>query len=163
MSAAIQWQSTSPEQTREFGQALGDLLKPGDAVALCGPLGSGKTQLVKGIAAGLGVPANEPVVSPTFVLIREYAGRLILYHVDAYRLSSAAELFSLGLEELLADPRGVVVIEWADRVPEALPASRWWIEMSHVGEHTRQLAVHVPDEPRRRSLARKLEGLTIDG
>jgi tRNA threonylcarbamoyladenosine biosynthesis protein TsaE len=155
----LQWRSVSPEQTLAIGRALGRLLRAGELVALCGALGSGKTQLVKGIADGLGVPPDEPVVSPTFMLVREYAGRLKLYHIDAYRLGRADELVALGLDEMLEDAGGVVAVEWADRVAEVLPASAWWIEMSHVGEQVRGLSIRAPDAVRLESLAGELGSL----
>ena len=146
MSDVFHWYSRSPEQTRRFGREVGRLLRAGDLVALSGPLGAGKTQLVKGIAVGLAVPEDEPVLSPTFVLVREYAGRLRLYHLDAYRLSGAEDLLALGLEELLEEPETAVVIEWADRVAQALPAGAWWIELSHAGAQERELTIRVPGE-----------------
>ncbi len=112
-------------------------------MALCGELGAGKTQLVKGIADGLGVPPEEPVVSPTFVLVREYLGRLKLYHIDAYRLSAADELAALGLDEMLEDDRGIVAVEWADRVAQALPPAAWWIDLRHAGEQVREVLVRA--------------------
>ncbi len=141
MTAVLRYTSSSPEETLAVGQAIGAILREGDFLALSGSLGAGKTQLIKGIAAGLGVPPEEPVVSPTFVLIREYAGRLKLYHVDAYRLSGAAELLALGLEEMLAEPGAVVAIEWADRAPEALPAHACRIDLEHAGPSSRRLCV----------------------
>ena len=144
MSTRLTWRSESPEQTRELGAALGRLLHAGELVALSGPLGAGKTQFVKGLALGLGVPADEPVVSPTFVLVREYAGRLKLYHLDAYRLADALELYELGLAEMLADPAGVVALEWADRVPAAVPDQAWRIEFTHAGPQARGLTILAP-------------------
>jgi tRNA threonylcarbamoyladenosine biosynthesis protein TsaE len=141
----VRWRSRSPEQTVKFGRLLGDLLTPGDLVACCGPLGAGKTQLIKGIAESLGVSREEPVASPTFVLVREYAGRMRLYHIDAYRLRDAEELRMLGFEEMLDDPGGVVALEWADHVAGALPADRWHIELSHAGKQTRGIVVLAPD------------------
>lgn len=122
MSAAVEIVSDSVGQTRSLGERLGRRLRAGDVVALCGPLGAGKTELVKGLARGLDVPDDEPVVSPTFVLIREYAGRLPLVHCDAYRVRSAAELWDAGLGERLEAGDAVVAIEWADRVEALLPA-----------------------------------------
>ena len=153
MSRARRWRTTSSEQTAALGQALGRLLHPGDLVALSGPLGSGKTQFVKGMAVGLEVPAEEPAVSPTFVLVREYVGRLRLYHVDAYRLRGGSELLALGLDEMLDDPQGVVAVEWADRVAGALPSCAWRIALAHVDEHTRAIAVSGSDAARLAALA----------
>jgi len=116
------WESHSPADTDWLGRKLADLLQPGDVVALIGDLGAGKTQLVKAIAAGLGVPDDE-VHSPTFTLIHEYTGRLLLEHCDAYRLRNPAEFVNLGLDELFGEDR-VALIEWADRVIEDLPRRR---------------------------------------
>jgi len=110
--------------TKAIGAALALQLEPGDVVGLSGDLGAGKTRLVQGAAAALGV--EEPVVSPTFMLVREYEGRMPLHHVDAYRLSGAAELEDIGLDEVFpAD--AVVFVEWSDRVEGALPDS--WLEL----------------------------------
>jgi tRNA threonylcarbamoyladenosine biosynthesis protein TsaE len=102
--------SVSPEQTRALGVALAALLEPGDVVLLVGALGAGKTVLAQGIAVGLGV--DEPVVSPTFTLAREYEGRLLLVHADLYRLEQGDEIADLGLDDF---DRGVAVVEWGDR------------------------------------------------
>lgn len=121
--------SRSAATTFELGRALGGRVMCGDVLGLCGPLGAGKTQFVKGLAAGLGVPEDGPVVSPTFVLVREYAGVTPLAHVDAYRLRDAAEFAALDLEAM--QERGVVAIEWADRVQAALPVEALWIEFEY--------------------------------
>jgi len=124
--------SRSPDQTLALGRVMGELLRPGDFVALKGALGTGKTHLVKGLALGLGVPDEEPVISPTFVLVREYVGRLKLYHLDAYRLGRASELAGLGLEEMREQPEVVVALEWADRVPEAVPPDALEVWLYHL-------------------------------
>lgn len=108
----------APAETRALGCDLATLLEAGDVVLLAGPLGAGKTELVKGIAEGLGV--EEVVVSPTFTIARAYTGRLRLLHVDVYRLDTAQELLDLGLEDLADD--GVMVVEWGDAVAGLLPA-----------------------------------------
>lgn len=106
--------SRSPEETLALGRAWGEGATPGWIVGLSGDLGAGKTQLVKGIALGLGVTAR--VHSPTFAIVCEYAdGRLPLAHLDLYRLETAAALRSAGLEDYLLAPRGVVVVEWFER------------------------------------------------
>jgi len=129
------------DETFELGRALGGTLRGGDFVALIGALGAGKTQLVKGIAAGLEVADDEPVVSPTFVLVREYAGRLKLYHIDAYRLGSAEDLWALGVEEMMSDSPAVVVLEWADRAPEIVPSRACRIDLEHAGPTHRRISV----------------------
>jgi len=107
--------------TRAIGRALGRAAAPGAVLALSGELGAGKTQLAKGVASGLGV---EGVVnSPTFVLMNEHAGRLRLFHIDAYRLEDPEEAMAAGLfDERQAT--GVAVVEWADRLGDRLPAER---------------------------------------
>jgi tRNA threonylcarbamoyladenosine biosynthesis protein TsaE len=113
--------STSPEQTRELGRRIGLAAQPGDVVAVCGPLGAGKTCLVQGLALGLGVASSVAVASPTFSLVHEYPGRLRLYHMDFYRLG-AGEADRMGLEEIL-ESDGVSVAEWAERWPWLLEAA----------------------------------------
>jgi len=102
----------------ELGKAIGEILCPGDVVALVGELGVGKTTLVQGIALGMGI--SEAITSPTFTLIKEYSGRLDLYHIDVYRLDDPEEILYLGLDELLSG-EGVIVLEWADRILPLLP------------------------------------------
>src|SRR5438552_12090891 len=118
--------------TESFGRRLGALLFPGAVVALVGPLGAGKTQLVRAIAEGLGIVDSRLVSSPTFVLIQEYVARLPIYHFDAYRLASEAEFDDLGTQEYY-DSGGVCLIEWADRVPGSLPPEYLRIEMEPTG------------------------------
>src|SRR5215471_3766694 len=98
--------------TIELGRRLGELLFPGAVVALVGPLGAGKTHLVRAVAEGLGIADSRAVSSPTFVLIQEYRARLPIYHFDAYRLRSQAEFFDLGVHEYF-EGDGVSLVEWA--------------------------------------------------
>jgi tRNA threonylcarbamoyladenosine biosynthesis protein TsaE len=112
--------STSVDQTIRLGKAIGTSAQGGEVIALIGELGTGKTHLIKGIAQGLtagevDANTNERVTSPTFTLMQEYAGRLTLYHIDAYRLEDARQLEALGFDEL-CEAGGVIVVEWADRV-----------------------------------------------
>jgi len=121
-------------ETVAVGECIGRWARAADVLALTGPLGAGKTWLTKGIARGLGV---EPEVnSPTFILVNEYEGRLRLYHIDAYRMSGANDLFALGSEEMFSSG-AVVVIEWADRVAEALPRDHLLIQLQHAGAEAR--------------------------
>lgn len=118
----------SVEETLALGRALGECLVGGLAIALVGPLGAGKTHLVKGIATGNGLADTDDVTSPTFVLANEYPGRFRLHHLDLYRLRKAGEVDALGLEEMIGEDC-VAVIEWADRFPNALPVDALWIRI----------------------------------
>ncbi len=109
----------SVEDTQALAAELGPLVKAGDLLVLAGDLGAGKTAFVQGLARGLGV--TEPVTSPAFILVRTYAGRLPLVHVDVYRLDHLQEVVDLGLPELV-DEEGVAAIEWGDVVLPTLPA-----------------------------------------
>jgi len=110
-----------------LGERLGRRARGGTVIALRGGLGAGKTALTKGIARGLGV--EDEVTSPTYTIVSEYEGRLRLHHVDAYRLSGPEDFAAIGGEELLADPGGLTVIEWSERLEEALPADAVVIEL----------------------------------
>lgn len=147
----------NPGATLRLGRLIGELLQPGDVLALTGLLGSGKTHLIKGVAAGIRVPSDEPIASPTFVLVHEYLGRLRLYHLDAYRLSGADELVALGFEDLREDPLGAVAIEWADRVPELIPPEACRIALGHMPDRTRQAVVAWPDARRLTELCAEWE------
>ena len=106
--------SRSPEETLAIGERWGREARPGWVVGLTGDLGAGKTQLVKGIARGLGAPGR--VHSPTFALINEYdGGRVPLFHLDLYRLETPEQVIGAGLEEYLTNPAGVTVVEWIER------------------------------------------------
>jgi len=138
----VVWKLTSPSplHTDRLGRAIGKALHGGETLALLGPLGAGKTSLVRGIAAGLGAPPST-VSSPTFVFIHEYHGRLPFAHVDLYRVHSIREVESTGLEEYLSGET-VTAIEWADKGLSLLPQDRLEIELRHksVGSRTVQLS-----------------------
>jgi tRNA threonylcarbamoyladenosine biosynthesis protein TsaE len=108
----------SVEDTRALAASLAPLAQPGDLILLAGGLGTGKTAFVQGFARGLGV--DEPVTSPTFVLMRPYAGRIPLIHLDVYRLDRMQELLDIGITDML-DEDAVTMIEWGDVVRPALP------------------------------------------
>lgn len=116
------WHTSCAEETRTLGVYLGRHACGGDIIACSGPLGAGKTTLVQGFAEGLGISSAVYVRSPTFTLVNEYQGPLILYHFDFYRLESPEEVWDLGLEEYL-DSGSVVIVEWADKFPTLFPAS----------------------------------------
>lgn len=119
------------DATRAAGARLGALVQGGDCIALVGDLGAGKTTFVTGLVAAIGAGA---AASPTFSLVNEYiGGRLIVWHVDLYRLEREGELVELGLEEMLGDPRGVCVVEWADKFA-VMPADHLRIELEHAGD-----------------------------
>jgi tRNA threonylcarbamoyladenosine biosynthesis protein TsaE len=125
----------SPEETQGLGARIGELAAPGDIYLLSGPLGAGKTCFTQGIARGLGV--IEPVVSPSFVLVRELHGRLPLYHIDLYRLDDIEEIVELGLDEYLYG-NGVCVIEWAEKGFGALPAEHLLFQIGYISENERR-------------------------
>jgi tRNA threonylcarbamoyladenosine biosynthesis protein TsaE len=131
-------ESSSSLETEELGERLGRACKGGEIIALVGPLGAGKTCLVRGLARGLGV-SDQCAVSPTFTLIHEYRGRVPVVHVDLYRLD-AEEANRLGLEEYLESP-AVTVIEWADKIPTLLPRDHLRIELEHHGGERRQITL----------------------
>ena len=125
-------------ETRLLGARLAATARPGDLLCLIGDLGAGKTQVAKGFAVGLGV--TDTVSSPTFVLMAEYAGRLPLFHLDLYRLADAADALAGGL----LDERqleGVVLIEWAERLGDALPAARLDVVITGTGDEPRSIAL----------------------
>ena len=119
------------DATRAAGAALGQLVQGGDAIALVGDLGAGKTTFTTGLVAAIGAGT---AASPTFSLVNEYVGgRLIVWHVDLYRIERSAELVELGLEEMLGDRRGVCLVEWADNY-DVMPSDHLRIELAHDGD-----------------------------
>jgi len=109
-------------EMQALGERVGRALRPGDVIALVGPLGAGKTPFVQGLARGARVPPERHVASPTFALVNEHPGRVALVHADLYRIASRAELLELGLDD--AFDRAAVAIEWLDRFPDAAPPDR---------------------------------------
>jgi tRNA threonylcarbamoyladenosine biosynthesis protein TsaE len=133
----------TPDDTRELGRQLSDLLRPGDLVVLVGPLGAGKTALTQGIGAGLGV--REPVTSPTFVIARVHrTERLPLVHVDAYRLDSVADVDDLDLDVTVAD--SVTVVEWGQGLVEQLADEHLEVRLDRREDDVRT-ALLVPHGP----------------
>jgi tRNA threonylcarbamoyladenosine biosynthesis protein TsaE len=130
--------SQGPEQTQRLGMRLGELAQSGDVFLLTGNLGSGKTCLTQGIAWGLGI--KEYAFSPSFVIIREYHGRLPLYHIDFYRLDRIEEIADLGLDEYLYG-KGVCVVEWADKGISVLPDEHLLINLSYVTDNERTITL----------------------
>jgi tRNA threonylcarbamoyladenosine biosynthesis protein TsaE len=136
----LEFTSRSPEQTRRLGMRLGGLLQPGDLICLSGDLGAGKTTLVQGVAQGWGT--LDPVSSPTFVLVNEYrrpAGSR-LYHLDAYRMANYLEAEDLDLDRMVEG--GPLLIEWPERIKEALPRDCLWINLRWVADEQRAMVFH---------------------
>ena len=131
-----------------LGIGVGKQMEPGDVLALWGELGSGKTLFTRGIAWGMGVPRQMPITSPTFTLINEYEGRLRLYHLDLYRLTTPDELETLPWREVLFG-NGVTVIEWPDRMGGLLPPERWDIRLEFLDDERRIITLSAVGESRR--------------
>lgn len=149
---------SSPGETESFGSAVGRLLNGGEVLALIGELGAGKTALVRGIVAGLGVPASA-VTSPTFLIAHEYrGGRLPVVHIDLYRLRRPEEAESIGLSDYLRDDV-VVAVEWADRFPELLPDDRLDVTLAHRSRTTRTARVEARGPCSRSLLSRIKAGM----
>jgi tRNA threonylcarbamoyladenosine biosynthesis protein TsaE len=134
------FQTKSTSETIRIGKNIGSVLLPGDVVALVGELGTGKTQFIKGLAAGVGVGKPTYISSPSFTLINEYAGKVPFYHIDLFRLKSEKETEELGLEEYFQGG-GITAIEWADKIPSLLPQEILWIHIRYAGEHTRSFEI----------------------
>jgi tRNA threonylcarbamoyladenosine biosynthesis protein TsaE len=145
-NTALTFHTTTADDTRVLAERLGRLLQPNDVLCLIGDLGVGKTTFTQGLALGLGLPPDEPVNSPTFTLIAEHhGGRLSLYHFDVYRLLDSSGLYDLAFDEYL-DAGGVVVIEWANKIADALPDDRVDITLTAAGENERMLIMTAQGE-----------------
>ena len=131
------------QATERFGAALATAMPPGTTIALCGTLGAGKTRLVQAIAVAVGVP-REDVVSPTFVLYQQYRGSRTINHLDAYRLHDEDEFRELGGDELFASD-ALTIIEWADKIPGALPDGHVRIDIEVTGSSSRRFIVRAAD------------------
>lgn len=137
----IRARTTSVDDTRRLAEEVAAFAKPADLLLLAGDLGAGKTAFAQGFARGLGVP--EMVTSPAFVLVRGYAGRMRMTHLDVYRIDHLQELIDLGMAEML-DEGGVVLIEWGDLVVPALPADFLEVRIEHGdGDDDRLLEIDV--------------------
>jgi tRNA threonylcarbamoyladenosine biosynthesis protein TsaE len=128
-------------QMEDIGEDLASRLRDGMLVSLVGPLGSGKTTLVKGIAKGLLI--TDVIVSPSYVLAREYVGRLALHHIDAYRVGSLAELAEVGLDAYLPPDHGVTVVEWPERIDGLVEASDALVEIEFLDDGSRRVQLRT--------------------
>ena len=143
MTTSRKFLSKDTKETVEFAAGFAKTLKPGDIVALVGNLGAGKTTFTKGIAKGLGVKDYVHVNSPTFVLIKEYKGRIPLYHFDLYRLDMIKDINDLDSDGYFFG-KGISVIEWADKCKALLPKNHIRVEFKIMGENRRQIAIASP-------------------
>ena len=132
--------SENAEQTWEIARFIGEKLRKGDVLALSGELGSGKTCFTGGLARGLGVDEKYQITSPTFTLINEYPARCKLYHFDVYRLNGYSEFEDLGYEEYFCGD-GIVVIEWAEKIAQILPADTFFISFKYLDENKRRIVI----------------------
>jgi tRNA threonylcarbamoyladenosine biosynthesis protein TsaE len=139
---ALDRETRSADETRDLAGTLARVARPGDRIALIGPLGAGKTQFAKGFAAGLGV--TDVVNSPSFTLMAEYAARLPLFHQDLYRLGSATEALAGGLLDERQDA-GVTLSEWAERLPVQLDPERLEVRFAVLGDDARRITLRLPD------------------
>ncbi len=135
--------SHSPEQTARLGTRLGKLLLPGDVICLSGDMGAGKTVFSTGIGTGWGVKA--PMTSPTYNIVHQHrrdADKTILYHLDCYRLRGGSEVEAIGFDDML-DHKGVIIIEWAERIEDALPPEYLWVELRVVEDNRRNFMMEA--------------------
>lgn len=130
-------------QTIKLGKKLAQSFVGGEVIALIGDLGLGKTTFIKGVARGLGV--KKPIRSPSFVLMNSYQipgkNKLIMYHLDAYRLNSSSDISSLGLDDILGQPKTIVLVEWADRVMNKLWGITQFIKFEFIGKEKRSIEI----------------------
>jgi tRNA threonylcarbamoyladenosine biosynthesis protein TsaE len=143
-NAKIEIISVSARQTWEIASLIGKKLREGDVLALSGELGAGKTCFTGGLARGLGVDEKYQITSPTFTLINEYPARYNLYHFDIYRIKDYPEFENLGYEEYFCG-KGVVVIEWAEKISPILPAETIFINFEYLDENKRKIIVQGPE------------------
>ncbi len=137
---SVTYKTITAEETISLGLRLGDVLRPGDVVALVGELGSGKTWFTKGIGLGLGIPPDVVITSPSFSLVNEYDGRCTFFHMDGYRLESLSDFLAAGLDEYLYQ-EGVVAMEWADRWPEILPDGYIRVNIKIINDQSREITL----------------------
>ncbi|HEY2931042.1 MAG TPA: tRNA (adenosine(37)-N6)-threonylcarbamoyltransferase complex ATPase subunit type 1 TsaE [Acidobacteriota bacterium] len=135
------FETSSEAETLQLARRFGQTLRRPCFVMLSGDLGTGKTTFVRGLVDGLDVPESVTVRSPSFTLVNQYSGRLPIYHIDLYRLETAHDLESIGMDEI-ASQEAVVVVEWADKL-QLPPVSGWWVEISDRGEDKRELRFRI--------------------
>jgi tRNA threonylcarbamoyladenosine biosynthesis protein TsaE len=142
----VEYTTRSADETVGLGRELAEKLKDLRMVILHGDLGAGKTTLAKGIAEGLNAASQDDVTSPTFTLIHEYRGsEVTLYHVDLYRIDTQRELETLGLDELFAEDRNLVLIEWGEKFPRLVDECDAEIRIERIGEQERRVVLSGGD------------------
>jgi len=151
----------SEAETAQVARAVSRLVAPGTVIGLAGPLGAGKTRLVRALAEALGVDPGA-IASPTFVLIHEYEGRIPVVHCDVYRLRGADEFEALGMDEYW-NSGAVCLVEWADRVADRLPAGAWFFRIEPLGVESRRIVLALPREDLGARLEELLGGDAADG
>lgn len=157
---SITLETRSAEETRRLAAAITPILVPGDVIALAGQLGGGKTTFVQGLAAGLGVP--DRVTSPTFILMKEYAGgRYPLMHIDVFRLKKVQEVIDLGYDEFL-DPSYIVAVEWGDAIAPLLPREHLQVDFHLAEEELHREVVITASGPQWATRMQTLRILTAD-
>lgn len=135
--------SKNARQTQKIGEKLAKICFGGCIIGLVGDLGGGKTTFIQGMASGLGI--SQQITSPTFVLLKKYKFSILnsqlstLYHIDLYRIKTPNDVYSFGFDEVLEDEKGVIIIEWAEKVMELLPEEKLIIEFDFLGENERKL------------------------
>ncbi len=134
----VQLTTVSPEETKSLGKKIGAAIESGILIALSGDLGAGKTLFVQGLASGLDVPQGHYVTSPSYTLINEYPGRFKLFHIDLYRINSENDLEDIGIHEILSGS-GVVAVEWAERLNQAMPAEYLSMHFKIIGDQKRKI------------------------
>ncbi|MFQ5963745.1 MAG: tRNA (adenosine(37)-N6)-threonylcarbamoyltransferase complex ATPase subunit type 1 TsaE [Candidatus Scalinduaceae bacterium] len=150
----IHIKTNNVEETIELGRVIGSLLGAGDVIALIGQLGAGKTYMVKGVAEGQGVMDRKVVTSPSYVLVKQYMGRLPIYHFDAYRMESPNEMYDIDCIDYFWND-GISIIEWADKVIECLPDEFIKITITIINATSRDIHVSYKGE-RYKDFLRKL-------
>ena len=150
--------STSPDETRALARRLGELCRGGEVILLRGDLGAGKTCFTQGLALGLDVDPLMRITSPTFTLHGEYPGRLILNHVDLYRLDDPCQADTLGIADLFDDPEAVLAIEWPELLGDAAAGDNLTVRLEHRGEGEREIAARAEGKRHRELLRCWLAG-----
>ncbi len=153
MTGILRIQTNSPEETQRLGELIGRQARAGDIYLLTGPLGAGKTCLTQGIGRGLEVPEN--LRSPTFVLMTRHRGRLLLHHLDLYRINDPWEAWDLGVDEQLFSD-GVCIVEWADKAKDLFPPESLWLDLEYGTDDSERLLTLTAVSPIYESLLKSL-------